>query len=41
MSTGPKSLAGKLKALQNLPHFKNKTEFEIIEWIKQKKYAKD
>ncbi len=40
-STGPRSLSGKLKALQNLPHFKNKTELEIIEWIKQKKYAKD
>ena len=40
-STGPRSLAGKLKALQNLPQFKHKTEFELIEWIKQKKYAKD
>ena len=41
MSTGPRSLDGKIKALRNLKHFKNKTEQELIEWIKQKRYAKD
>ncbi|BAQ86631.1 hypothetical protein [uncultured Mediterranean phage uvMED] len=40
-STGPRSLDGKIKALKNLKHFKNKTEEELIEWIKQKRYAKD
>ena len=40
-STGPRSIQGKLKALKNLKNFKNKTEEELIEWIKQKRYAKD
>ena len=40
-STGPRSMDGKIKALRNLKHFKNKTEEELIEWIKQKRYAKD
>ena len=40
-STGPRSIQGKLKALRNLKHFKNKTEEELIKWIKQKRYAKD
>ena len=40
-STGPRSMDGKIKALRNLKHFKNKTEQELIEWIKQKRYAKD
>ena len=40
-STGPKSNIGKIKALRNLKYFKNKTEEELIEWIKQKRYAKD
>tara|TARA_R100001463_G_C3471657_1_gene215960 strand:+ start:414 stop:671 length:258 start_codon:yes stop_codon:yes gene_type:complete len=40
-STGPRSIDGKIKALRNLKHFKNKTEQELIEWIKQKRYAKD
>jgi len=40
-STGPRSVDGKIKALRNLKHFKNKTEEELIEWIKQKRYAKD
>jgi len=40
-STGPRSVDGKIKALKNLKHFKNKTEEELIEWIKQKRYAKD
>ena len=40
-STGPRSIDGKIKALRNLKHFKNKTEEELIEWIKQKRYAKD
>ena len=40
-STGPRSIDGKIKALKNLKNFKNKTEEELIEWIKQKRYAKD
>ena len=40
-STGPRSMDGKIKALKNLKNFKNKTEEELIEWIKQKRYAKD
>ena len=40
-STGPRSMDGKIKALRNLKHFKNKTEQELIKWIKQKRYAKD
>tara|TARA_Y100001970_G_scaffold262741_1_gene347362 strand:+ start:2172 stop:2429 length:258 start_codon:yes stop_codon:yes gene_type:complete len=40
-STGPRSLAGRLKAIKNLKNFKNKTDQEIIEWIKSKKYVKD
>ena len=40
-STGPKSLEGRLKAIKNLKNFKNKSETEIIEWIKSKQYAKD
>ena len=40
-STGPRSIDGKIKALKNLKHFKNKTEEELIKWIKQKRYAKD
>ena len=40
-STGPRSIQGKLKALKNLKNFKNKTEHELIKWIKQKRYAKD
>tara|TARA_S200000501_G_scaffold93184_1_gene86499 strand:- start:4 stop:261 length:258 start_codon:yes stop_codon:yes gene_type:complete len=40
-STGPRSMDGKIKALRNLKHFKNKTEEELIKWIKQKRYAKD
>ena len=40
-STGPRSIDGKIKALRNLKHFKNKKEEELIEWIKQKRYAKD
>ena len=40
-STGPRSIDGKIKALRNLKHFKNKTEEELIKWIKQKRYAKD
>ena len=40
-STGPRSMDGKIKALRNLKYFKNKTEEELIEWIKQKIYAKD
>ena len=40
-STGPRSIQGKLKALKNLRNFKNKTEEELIKWIKQKRYAKD
>lgn len=40
-STGPRSMDGKIKALRNLKHFKNKTEEELIKWIKQKRYVKD
>ena len=40
-STGPRSIDGKIKALKNLKNFKNKTEEELIEWIKQKRYVKD
>ena len=40
-STVPRSMDGKIKALRNLKHFKNKTEQELIKWIKQKRYAKD
>ena len=40
-STGPRSLAGRLKAIKNLKNFKNKTNQELIEWIKSKKYVKD
>ena len=39
-STGPRSMQGKIKALKNLKYFKNKTEQELIEWIKLKRYAK-
>jgi len=41
MSTGPRSLDGKIKALRNLKYFKDKTEKELIEWIRLKRYAKD
>ena len=41
MSTGPRSLEGRLKALKNLLPFKNKKDNELIEWLKQKKYVKD
>ncbi len=40
-STGPRSIEGRLKAIKNLKNFKNKTDTEIIEWIKSKRYAKD
>ena len=40
-STGPRSLAGRLKAIKNLKNFKNKTAQELIKWIKSKKYVKD
>ena len=41
MSTGPRTLEGRLKSIKNLKNFKNKTDQELIEWIKSKKYAKD
>ena len=40
-STGPRSIEGRLKAIKNLKNFKDKTDTEIIEWIKSKRYAKD
>ena len=40
-STGPKSIEGRLKAIKNLKSFKNKTDEQIIEWIRSKQYAKD
>ena len=41
MSTGPRTLTGRLNAIKNLKNFKNKSDEEILEWIKQKKYVKD
>ena len=41
MSTGPRTLKGRLKALKNLKSFKNKKDEEIIEWLKTKRYVKD
>ncbi len=41
MSTGPKTLIGRLNSIKNLKNFKNKTDQELIEWIKSKKYVKD
>ena len=41
MSTGPRTLKGRLQSIKNLKNFKNKTDQELIEWIKSKKYAKD
>ena len=40
-STGPRSIDGRLKAIKNLKNFKNKTDQELIEWIKLKRYVKD
>ena len=40
-STGPRSIEGRLKAIKNLKNFRNKSETELIEWIKSKQYAKD
>ena len=40
-STGPRSLAGRLKAIKNLKNFKNKSDEEILKWLKLKRYAKD
>jgi len=40
-STGPRSIEGRLKAIKNLKNFKNKTDEQIIEWIRSKQYAKD
>ena len=39
-STGPRSIAGRIKALKNLKPFKNKTDKEL-KWIYTKRYAKD
>ena len=39
-STGPRSIAGRIKALKNLKPFKNKTDQEL-KWIYTKRYAKD
>ena len=41
MSTGPRTLTGRLNSIKNLKNFKNKSDEEILEWIKQKKYVKD
>ena len=41
MSTGPRSIEGRIKAIQNLKQFKNKSYQELYEWIKSKKYVKD
>lgn len=40
-SDGPTSMSGKLKALKNLKPFKNKTEAELLSWIKLKKSVND
>ena len=40
-STGPRSIEGRIKAIRNLKKFKNKSDTELYEWIKSKKYAKD
>jgi len=41
MSTGPRTLEGRLKSIKNLKNFKNKSDEEIIEWLSQKRYVKD
>jgi len=41
MSTGPRSIEGRLKAIKNLKNFKNKSDEEILKWLKLKRYAKD
>jgi len=41
MSTGPRTLEGRLKSIKNLKNFKNKSDKEIIEWLSQKRYVKD
>ena len=40
-SEGPTSFKGKLKALKNLKPFKNKTDYELLQWIKLKKSVND
>ena len=39
MSTGPRTLEGRLKSIKNLKNFKNKSDEEIIEWLSQKRYV--
>ena len=41
MSTGPKTLQGRLKSIKNLKNFKNKKDEDIIKWLSQKSYVKD
>ena len=41
MSTGPRTIEGRLKSIKNLKNFKNKSDKEIIEWLSQKRYVKD
>jgi len=41
MSTGPRTLKGRLISIKNLKSFKNKKDEEIIEWLSQKRYVKD
>ena len=41
MSTGPRTIEGRLKSIKNLKNFKNKSDEEIIEWLSQKRYVKD
>ena len=41
MSTGPRTIEGRIKAMRNLKQYKNKDYKELYEWIKLKKYAKD
>ncbi len=40
-STGPRSIEGRIKALQNLWQYKNTSYQELYKWIKLKKYVKD
>ena len=40
-STGPRSIQGRIKAIKNLKQYRNKSDKELYEWIKLKKYVKD
>ena len=40
-STGPRSIQGRIKAIKILKQYRNKSDKELYEWIKLKKYVKD